>query len=291
MKKIVLLLLLCLAVGATQAQIFKKAGDKIRSVVHKKGEETDSSDEDGGDMPMAPSDRANAAANPSLQISGDSSVLIDSTFDFDVAVYQEMEAYQGNQLVIDGGQEIVIYYSSNTPQFSIQLSSRSTGTRNHFYGDFAKESLLSLSSYEHIGSGEKKPMELQELEPVYPGDFGYLSQLLKTGNKKVIAGVACEEYVAQNQRQDARITNTNRGKVKAHVWIPMDPRTLFPGYAFIPQNYQDQIETIRTQGGYAPVIFPLEMYLEYGNGDKIYTYTNDIIMGEHRTVKIEDINK
>ncbi|PUZ27219.1 hypothetical protein GA0116948_11728 [Chitinophaga costaii] len=292
MKIIVLFLAGCLTVSGTHAQFFKKAGNKIKSITHKKDSDSASVSEEGGE-PTMPSDEEEQAlkrspqrANPALVISGDSAVVIDSSFDFDVSIYQEMEAYQGNQLVKDGGQEIVIYYSTIRPLFGIQLSSRSTGTRNQYYGDFEKLSLLSLTAYQHVGTGQKQPMSLEAVEPAYPGDFGYLGVLLKTGNKKVIAGVACEEFLARN---DNHVTNTNRGGVTAHVWIPMDPRTLFPGYGYIPKHFQDEIETLRTQGGYAPFIFPLEMYLEYGNGDKVYTFTNDIMIGEHRTVQVRDI--
>ncbi|HEY0273408.1 MAG TPA: hypothetical protein VGC22_09500 [Chitinophaga sp.] len=291
MKITVLFLAGCLAVHAAPAQLLKKAGDKIRSVTHKKDDHVPEA-EAAGESTMPADDVEKAAKNspqhPSLTLSGDSAVQIDSSFDFDVAIYQEMEAYQGNQLVIDGGQEIVIYYSTAQPVFGIQLSSRSTGARNDLYGDFEKSSLLNLTAFGHVGTGEKQPLSLEAIEPAYPGDFGYLGVLLKTGNKKVIAGVACEEYLAHN---NALVTNTNRGQVTAHVWIPQDPRTLFAGYGFIPQHYRDEIETLKTQGGYAPFIFPLEMYLEYGNGDKVYTFTNDIIMGEHRMVQLTDIIK
>jgi Cys-tRNA synthase (O-phospho-L-seryl-tRNA:Cys-tRNA synthase) len=126
---------------------------------------------------------------------------------------------------------------------------------------------------------------------VYPGEVGYLSQLLKTGSKKVIAGVACEEYVANNLRHHAKVVNTNHAKVTAHVWIPMDPHSLFPGYSVIPDHYKTQIETMRIQGSYPPVVMPLEMFLEYGNGDKVFTYTTEIIFGEGRRVFLTDIIK
>lgn len=294
MKTTVLFLCGCLAVCSANAQLLKKAGDKLRSVVHKSDGDSSYAMADGGEATM-PADVEEKAVrsgrqrpNPALMISGDDQVQIDSTFDFDVAIYQDMEAYQGNQLVKDGGQQIVIYYSASQPMFAIQLSSRATAARNHFYGNFEKESLLNITGYEKIASGVKQAMSLEAIEPAYPGDFGYLGVLLRTGNKKVIAGVACEEYLGRN---DAHVTNTNHGAVTAHVWIPQDPRTLFPGYGFIPKKYLDEIETLRTQGGYAPFIFPLEMYLEYGNGDKVYTFTNDIIMGEHRTVNVMDIVK
>ena len=229
--------------------------------------------------------------DPSLIIGGDDSVTVDSTYEFDVAVYQETTALQGNQPVKDGGEDIVIYYSSKTAQFSIQMTSRSTSARYQYFADFQRESQLSITSINRIASGEKSRLDLNSMEPVFPGETGYLSQLLRTGGKKVIAGVACEEYVAQNGKDDPRVKNTNHAMVTAHVWIPMEPHTLFHGYGLIPNKYKIMIEKMRIEGSYAPVVLPLEMYLDYGNGERVFTTTSEIIMGEPRKVSIADINK
>ncbi len=78
------------------------------------------------------------ATDPTLIIGGEDAVRIDSSYEFDWAVYQESEAFQGNQRVIDGGEDIVIYYSSTQAAFNIQLKSRSTGTKYYFFGDFQR---------------------------------------------------------------------------------------------------------------------------------------------------------
>jgi hypothetical protein len=224
-----------------------------------------------------------------LIIGGDESVTMDSSFEFDVAVYQETVAYQGNGRVVDGGEDIVVYYSNTAPQYCVQLNSKSTGARYHFYVDFSKDAQLSITGVNHISSGEKEKLDLAHMEPVYPGEGGYLNQLKRTGGKKVIAGVACEEYVAQNTDQNP--SATNHSIVTAHVWIPMEPSTLFHGYGLMPDNYKAQIEKMRIEGSYPPVVVPLEMFMQYGNGDKVYTYTTDIITGEKWKVNIRDINK
>lgn len=229
--------------------------------------------------------------NPMLIIGGDEKVQIDSSYEYDVAVYQESEAFQGSQRVIDGGEDIVIYYSSTAAAFCIQLSSRSTEARYHFYGDFNRESQLMLAGISGMASGDKSRLELKGMEPVYPGEIGYLSQLTRTGSKKVIAGVACEEYVAHNRRYDPRVVNTNHSKVTAYVWIPMDPHSVFPGYSLMPGHFKREIEAMRIAGSYPPVVMPLEMFLEYGNGDKVFTHTTHIIINEKRKVMLTDINK
>jgi hypothetical protein len=150
---------------------------------------------------------------------------------------------------------------------------------------------LSISAINGIASGEKQKLDLRNMEPVFPGETGYLSQLLRTGAKKVIAGVACEEYVAQNRKDDPLVQNTNRVLVTAHVWIPMEPHTLFHAYGLIPDKYKIQIEKMRVEGSYAPVVLPLEMYLDYANGDRVFTTTSVIVTGEPRKVNIADINK
>ncbi|GEP97497.1 hypothetical protein CCY01nite_37570 [Chitinophaga cymbidii] len=253
----------------------------------KKKEKTE--EETEATMPMATGKPAEV--NTTLIINGDESVTIDSSYEYDWAVYQESEAFQGSQRVIDGGEDIVIYYSSTSPAFCIQLLSRSTGTRYHFYGDFGKESQLSLAGVAGIASGDKAKLELEGMEPVYPGEIGYLSQLKRTGAKKVIAGVACEEYVAHNLRHDPRVVNTNHAKVTAYVWIPMDPHAVFPGYSLMPDHFKNQIEKMRIAGSYPPVVMPLEMFLEYGNGDKVFTHTTQIIINERRKIQLTDINK
>ncbi len=232
--------------------------------------------------------------NPSLFIGGDDSLRIDSSFEFDVAVYQESTAITGNNEVVkDGGQDIVIYYSSSLPQFSIQMTSKSTSAKYYYYADFLNESQLSITAINRVASGEKQRLDLDHMEPVFPGETGYVSQLLRTGNKKVIAGVACEEYVAQNLKDDPRVNaqGTSHTLVTAHVWVPQEPHTLFHAYGVIPDKYKIQIEKMQIEGSYAPVVLPLEMYLEYGNGDKVYTTTSEIIMGEPRKVNITDIIK
>ncbi|WP_343702439.1 hypothetical protein [Chitinophaga sp.] len=283
MKKTILLaVFLFLCVPALQAQLLKKLTGKQKTPADT--EET----VDGSFPQLRPKAQQPDAT---LLIGGDEKVQIDSSYEYDVAVYQESEAFQGSQRVIDGGEDIVIYYSSTAAAFCIQLTSRSTGARYHFYGDFGKESQLMLSGVGGISSGEKAALELKGMEPVYPGEIGYLSQLTRTGSKKVIAGVACEEYVAHNLRHDPRVVNTNHAKVTAYVWIPMDPHAVFPGYSLMPGHFKNQIEKMRIAGSYPPVVMPLEMFLEYGNGDKVFTHTTHIILNERRKVMLTDINR
>lgn len=281
---ILLALALFLCMPALQAQLLKKLTGKKKEPV----ETEETIDET---FPQARSSARTATPEPTLIIGGDENVRIDSSYEYDWAVYQESEAFQGSQRVIDGGEDIVIYYSSTEPAFCIQLKSRSTGTRYHFYGDFGKESQLMLAGVGGIASGDKTRLQLEGMEPVYPGEIGYLSQLKKTGSKKVIAGVACEEYVAHNLRHDPRVVNTNHSKVTAYVWIPMDPHAVFPGYSLMPDHFKIQIERMRIAGSYPPVVMPLEMFLEYGNGDKVFTHTTHIIIKERRKVELADINK
>lgn len=281
---ILLALALFLCMPALQAQLLKK-------LTGKKKEPVETEETIDGTFPQARSSARTATPEPTLIIGGDENVRIDSSYEYDWAVYQESEAFQGSQRVIDGGEDIVIYYSSTEPAFCIQLKSRSTGTRYHFYGDFGKESQLMLAGVGGIASGDKTRLQLEGMEPVYPGEIGYLSQLKKTGSKKVIAGVACEEYVAHNLRHDPRVVNTNHSKVTAYVWIPMDPHAVFPGYSLMPDHFKIQIERMRIAGSYPPVVMPLEMFLEYGNGDKVFTHTTHIIIKERRKVELEDINK
>jgi hypothetical protein len=274
MKKLLFLLPWCiLHFTFTQAQFLKKAKPALE-------EDGDPLNRKKAEKPMT-----------NLSIGGDESVTMDSSFEFDVAVYQETVAYQGsgNQQIIDGGEQITIYYSNVAPQYCVQLESKSTGARYHFYVDFSKDAQLSITAVNHIGSGEKEKLDLAHMEPVYPGEGGYLNQLMRTGGKKVIAGVACEEYVAQNTNQNP--SATNHSLVTAHVWIPMEPSTLFHGYGLMPDKYKAQIEQMRIEGSYPPVVVPLEMFMQYGNGDKVYTYTTDIIVGEKWKVNITDINK
>ena len=298
-KPLLLLIWLTICCVPVQAQWLKKMTDKIKGTksttevpadnetAHAKAE----GEEEGEGDPL----KAAAAhkPNPSLIIGGDDAVTIDSTYEFDVAVYQESTALQGNQVIADGGQDIVIYYSSKAPQFSIQMLSKSTSARYHFYADFQHESQLSITAINKVASGDKEKLDLENMEPVFPGETGYLSQLIRTGAKKVVAGVACEEYVAQNTKDDPRVNakGTNHSLITAHVWIPMEPHTLFHAYGLIPDKYKIQIEKMRIEGSYAPVVLPLEMYLDYGNGDRVYTTTTEIITGEPRKVNIADINK
>lgn len=273
-----------LSMPALQAQLLKKLTGKKKAPA-----ETEETIDDT--FPQARSSAKNAPPEPTLIIGGDDAVKIDSSYEYDWAVYQESEAFQGSQRVIDGGEDIVIYYSSTQAAFSIQLKSRSTGTRYYFFGDFGKESQLMLAGVGGIASGDKTRLQLEGMEPVYPGEIGYLSQLTRTGSKKVIAGVACEEYVAHNLRHDPRVVNTNHSKVTAYVWIPMDPHAVFPGYSLMPEHFKLQIERMRIAGSYPPVVMPLEMFLEYGNGDKVFTHTTHIIVNERRKVELGDINK
>lgn len=289
MKPLLLFVWLAISVSSVQAQLLKKMTDKVKGKpAPATRAEGGAADEKGNGDPLYV--HRPAKTDPSLIIGGEEGVTIDSTFEFDVAVYQETTALQGNQIVKDGGQDIVIYYSSKAPQFSMQMTSKSTSARYQYYADFQRESQLSISAINGIASGEKQRLDLHNMEPVFPGETGYLSQLLRTGAKKVIAGVACEEYVAQNRKEDPRVQNTNHALITAHVWIPMEPHTLFHAYGLIPDKYKIQIEKMRIEGSYAPVVLPLEMYLDYGNGDKVFTTTSVIIVGEPRKVNIADIN-
>lgn len=285
-KRVFLLLWLILCTTVIQAQLLKKMKDKVRSLTTAK---TDSTQEEGPYEEMSERPVSN---HPSLIIGGDGQVSIDSVFEFDIAVYQEMEAWQGNQQVINGGEQIVIYYSSAAPRMAIHLLSKSTGARYQFYADFLKGSQLSITAIHKTGSGSKEKLDLTTMEPVYPGETGYLNQLVKTGAKKVIAGVACEEYQANNVQTDSgRVKVTSHALVGARVWVPLKPYTLFPGYAFMPAYYKDQIESMLIAGSYPPVAMPLEMLLEYSNGDRVITYTTDIVSGENRSVNIMDVIK
>jgi hypothetical protein len=294
MKPLFLFAWLTICASSLQAQWLKKMTDKIkgkpaRSAAAQTASGEDAAPEEGEGDPLYI--KKEGKHDPSLVIGGDESVTIDSTYEFDVAVYQETTALQGNQPVKDGGEDIVIYYSSSAPQFSIQMTSKSTSARYQYFADFEKEAQLSMTAINGIASGDKEKLDLDNMEPVFPGETGYLSQLLRTGAKKVIAGVACEEYVAQNRRDDPRVKNTNHALVTAHVWVPMEPHTLFHGYGLIPGKYMVLIEKMRIEGSYAPVVLPLEMELDYGNGERVITTTSEIIMGEPRKVRIGDINK
>lgn len=293
-KMLLLLVGFTLCFSCTQAQWLKKMADKVKGNTAKNTEQTEGEEADsvtdgneGDPLYRKPAGKPSR----SLIIGGDERVTMDSIYEFDVAVYQETVAFQGsgNQRIIDGGEDIVIYYSNTSAQYCIQLKSRSTSASYHFYVDFGREAQLSVTGINHIASGEKQVLDLAHMEPVYPGEGGYLNQLMRTGAKKVIAGVACEEYVAQNTGTDPYATN--RSTVTAHVWIPMEPHTLFHGYGFMPDKYKAQIEKMRIEGSYPPVVVPLEMYMQYANGDKVYTYTTDIITGEKWKVNIKDINK
>lgn len=281
-RPILLALVFFFCIPALQAQLLKK-------ITGKKKVKADTEETMDASFPQMR--EKSTQPDPTLIIGGDEKVQIDSSYEYDVAVYQESEAFQGSQRVIDGGEDIVIYYSSTAAAFCIQLSSRSTAARYHFYGDFGRESQLMLAGVNGIASGDKTKLELQGMEPVYPGEIGYLSQLIRTGSKKVIAGVACEEYVAHNLRNDPRVANTNHAKVTAYVWIPMDPHSIFPGYSLMPKHFKNEIEGMRIAGSYPPVVMPLEMFLEYGNGDKVFTHTTHIILKERRKVTLSDINK
>ncbi|WP_123844479.1 hypothetical protein [Chitinophaga lutea] len=281
-KPILLTALLLLCMQASQAQLLKK-------ITGKQKQQADSEETVDESFPQLR--EKNKQPDPTLLIGGDEKVQIDSSYEYDVAVYQESEAFQGSQRVIDGGEDIVVYYSSTAAAFCIQLTSRSTAARYHFYGDFQRESQLMLTGIGGFASGDKSRLDLKDMEPVYPGEIGYLSQLTRTGSKKVIAGVACEEYVAHNLRHDPRVVNTNHAKVTAYVWIPMDPHSVFPGYSLMPGHFKNQIERMRIAGSYPPVVMPLEMFLEYGNGDKVFTHTTHIIINEKRKVTLTDINR
>jgi hypothetical protein len=264
---ILALFILCSLCLETQAQIWKKVLSKD-------------------------SENKTESATPAnqLYISGDPLVEIDSSYEFDWAIYQESEKFQGSSWIVQGGDDIVIYYSSKQPIFSIQLQSRSTGTRYHFYGDFTKKSQLMLSGVHGVATGEKTSLQLDGMEPVYPGEIGYLSQLKKTGAKKIIAGIVCE-YVASNNAIDASIRQSYQQQVTAWVWVPMTPHTVFPAYGMLEPEFKNEIEAMLRGGSYPPVIMPLEMYLEYSNGDKIFTYTTHIITHENRRIDLRDINK
>lgn len=294
MKPLFLFVWLTMCATSVQAQWLKKMTDKIRgkpaqSAPAQTASEEGAAAEEGEGDPLYI--KKEGKQDPTLVIGGDERVTIDSSYEFDVAVYQETTALQGYQPVKDGGEDIVIYYSSTAPQFSIQMTSKSTSARYQYFADFRKESQLSITAINGIASGDKEVLDLNNMEPVFPGETGYLSQLLRTGAKKVIAGVACEEYVAQNGKDDPRVKNTNHALVTAHVWIPMEPHTLFHGYGLIPEKYKILIEKMRIEGSYAPVVLPLEMDLDYGNGERVITTTSEIIMGEPRRVNIADINK
>lgn len=285
-KRVFLLGWLILCNTVLQAQFLKKMKDKVRTLTAAK---TEASQEEG---PYEATNNRPASEQPSLIIGGDEQVSIDSVFDFDIAVYQEMEAWQGNQRVIRGGEQIVIYYSSAAPRMAIHLVSNSTSARYQFYADFAKGAQLSITAIHKTGSGTKEKLDLTTMEPIYPGETGYLNQLVKTGAKKVIAGVACEEYEANNEQTDSsRVKVTSHALVGARVWVPLQAHTLFPGYAFMPEYYKDQIASMLIAGSYPPVAMPLEMLLEYSNGDKVITYTTDIVSGENRTVRVMDVIK
>ena len=287
-RPLLILVWLTLCIPTLQAQWLKKMTDKIKG----KSEQAPTPTEETGQGDPLEIQQPRVA--PQLTIGGDDSVQIDSTYEFDVAVYQESTAIIGNNEVVkEGGEEIIVYYSSSMPQFSIQMKSKATGARYYYYADFMHESQLTITAINHIGSGDKQKLDLDHMEPVFPGETGYISQLLRTGNKKVIAGVACEEYVAQNLRDDPRVNaqGTSRALITAHIWVPQEPHTLFHAYGLMPDKYKIQIEKMQIAGSYAPVVMPLEMYLEYSNGDKVFTTTSEIITGEPRKVDIADIIK
>lgn len=283
-KRVFLLGWLILCSTVIHAQFLRKMTDKVRHLTTSK---TDTLLAEG---PYEASYVKPASEHPSLIIGGDEQVMIDSLFEFDVAVYQEMEAWQGNQLVMNRGEQAVIYYSSAAPRMAIHLLSKENGARYQFYADFAKGSQLSVTAIHQTGSGTKEKLDLTTIAPVYPGETDYLNQLVKTGEQKVIAGVACEAYVANNTVTDSgRVHVSSRTLVSAQVWVPLQPQTLFPGYAFMPEYYKDQIASMLVAGSYPPVAMPLEMELAYSNGDKIITYTTDIVSGENRVVRVADI--
>ncbi|RAJ05122.1 hypothetical protein LX64_02276 [Chitinophaga skermanii] len=226
-----------------------------------------------------------------LEIGGDESLHIDSTFEYDVAVYQESIEYKGKNRIKNSGDYIVVYYSSNKPQFSVQMVNRSTNARRQFFGDFEKRTQLNMTGLYKMASGDKALLDLKTMDPAYPGEINNLTKLSKTGNKKVIAGVACEEYISTSKKLDIKSSSGTHEPVTAHMWMPMDPASVFPAYSSIPDGYKAEMEIMKIEGSFPPVIMPLEMYFEYANGDKVYTYTTDIVLGENRKVDIADINK
>ncbi|MBO9732184.1 MAG: hypothetical protein J7623_26315 [Chitinophaga sp.] len=283
-KRVFLLGWLILCSTVIHAQFLRKMTDKVRHLTTSK---TDTLLAEG---PYEASYVKPVSEHASLVIGGDEQVMIDSVFEFDVAVYQEMEAWQGNQRVINGGEQVVIYYSSAAPRMAIHLLSKGNGARYQFYADFARGAQLSVTAIHQTGSGTKEKLDLTNIAPIYPAETGYLNQLVKTGGQKVIAGIACEAYVANNTVTDSGgVSSTGRTLVSAQVWVPLQPHALFPGYAFMPEYYKDQIATMLTAGNYPLVAMPLEVELVYSNGDREITYTTDIVSGENRAVRVADI--
>src|SRR5688572_26293650 len=114
MKPLLLFVWLTMCASSLQAQWLKKMTDKIKgkpaqSEQAQTKEEEDTAPAEGEGDPLYI--KKESKQDPSLIIGGDENVSIDSSFEFDVAVYQETAAFQGNQLVKDGGEDIVIYYS------------------------------------------------------------------------------------------------------------------------------------------------------------------------------------
>lgn len=282
----VLIFLCCLFAFPLEAQLLQKirekteqASDKIKRSLHKR----DAVAVEAEDSALLSSRRS--AVSPHFELVGDPAVQIDSAYRFEVAIYQQSEVYQGQQRLLQGGDDLEVRYSKVEPTMYVGIRSHRTGLQYAFYADFRRDAQAAITEINGSRAGEKKKLELENFEPIYPGESGYLNRLLRTGNKKVILGIACEEY-AGNNMQSEKTVNSSRQLVKASVWIPLDPTTVFPGYSALPAKYKQQVETLRRQEAYPLMIWPLEIRLDYSNGDHIHTVTTRIQPDEQRTMEL-----
>ncbi|MFB6454671.1 hypothetical protein ACE38W_05310 [Chitinophaga sp. Hz27] len=278
-RVIISLVCACLLISSTaQAQLFKQVKDRFRQLT---GYQKDTFQLDDGpyETPGKP------ITAPSLVIGGDEKVQIDSVYEYDIAIYQETKTWKDTTAIVN--QHILISYSSEKPQLAVNIEDMHNGARYQYFADFLHAAQLSMTAIHSIGSGEKEPLNLTEVTPVYPDETEFMQKLVKTGQQREIEGVLCDEFAVDSL---AAVDSTAPvSLVSAHVWLPATIHTLFGGYIHIPEPYHQQLADIQAAGGMVPVSLPLETRLTYSNGDIRTTTTSAIVNGEPRRIAVSDI--
>ncbi|NIG53790.1 hypothetical protein [Chitinophaga sp. Cy-1792] len=282
MKIRVILSLVCaclLISSAAQAQLFKQVKDRFRQLTGMP-KDTFQLDEGPYETPGKP------ITAPSLIIGGDEKVQLDSVYEYDIAIYQETKTWK-DTADPEVRQHITICYSSEKPQLAVNIEDNQNGARYQYFADFLHAAQLSMTAIHRIGSGEKEALKLDEVSPVYPGEWDFMEKLAKTGQQKEIEGILCDEFAADSLAMSDSTAPVSL--VSAHIWLPATIHTLFGGYIHIPEPYHQQLADIQAAGGIVPVSLPLETLLTYSDGAVRATTTTAIVNGEPRRIAVSDI--
>lgn len=300
MKKLLFLVVLQSGLGSlpATAQVLNKVKDLKGRIIQRPAADlppTSPDDAPAASETDAESESANDSGTPLYD--RDSPVKTNSKYAFDMVLKQETQGMSMGRTMPGGPVLIRQYFSSTAPVSAFYLTSTDSANASHKYTlsitDYQNRTLITASELvdKKMGRmvfGDKETIDLSKLPTPGANEQASTQRYTRTGNTRPILGISCAEYVA-----GPYVVSSDNPSLKAvsKIWLPRGMGGFFPGITSFKNDKQAAplIKAYEESTGldFVGLLFPIEMTIEYSNGDRSVTTAKSLDKAPH----VVDIEK